>query len=164
MGTNTYIKNNKHIILEIINNKKEKYKVLFDKEDYDIVCKYNWRILKNKQGNNYYVISNQNNILMHRLIMKFPKEKVIDHKNHNGLDNRKKNLKICSQYENMQNQSKRINNKSGYSNICFEKNRNKWVVYININKRKKKVRTNTFEEAIKIRNKLLNERSELYGL
>lgn len=40
---------------------------------------------------------------MHRLIMDFPKGKDIDHKNGNGLDNRRCNLRICSRLENMSN-------------------------------------------------------------
>jgi hypothetical protein len=41
--------------------------------------------------------------LMHRRIMQAPKGKVIDHINSNTLDNRKENLRVCSQKENMQN-------------------------------------------------------------
>lgn len=42
-------------------------------------------------------------ILMHRLIAETPLDKHTDHLNHNTLDNRKINLKICSRSENMQN-------------------------------------------------------------
>ena len=41
--------------------------------------------------------------LMHRRIMNAPKGKVIDHINSNTLDNRRENLRVCSQKENMQN-------------------------------------------------------------
>lgn len=43
---------------------------------------------------------------LHRFIMNAPKGKDVDHKNHNTLDNRKRNLKVCSRAENIQNGSK----------------------------------------------------------
>lgn len=77
---------------------------------------------------------------MHRLIMGFPKGKCVDHINHNGLDNRKKNLRICTNKENKFNRLKSNNNTSGYKGVLFHKGekRNKhWVAVLGINKQKK---------------------------
>lgn len=49
-----------------------------------------------------YVIFGHNKSL-HREIMNPPKGMVIDHKNHNVLDNRRSNLRICTQAENTRN-------------------------------------------------------------
>jgi hypothetical protein len=43
-------------------------------------------------------------ILMHRLITKAPPGMVVDHINHDGLDNRRCNLQVCTHQENMWNQ------------------------------------------------------------
>ena len=41
---------------------------------------------------------------MHRQIMNFPEKGIlIDHKNRNGLDNRKENLRLCNSSQNSQN-------------------------------------------------------------
>ncbi len=47
-------------------------------------------------------------------------ERDIDHVNHNGLDNRRKNLRYVPENKNCTNRIKKNpNNKSGYRNVCF---------------------------------------------
>ena len=58
---------------------------------------YRWRISNN------YVITKKGYIKLHRLITNCPDDKVVDHINHNRLDNRKCNLRVCTQAENAQN-------------------------------------------------------------
>lgn len=54
--------------------------------------------------------------LMHRRILNAPKGMVVDHINHNTLDNRRSNLRLCSQAENMKNMRSRAN-KYGFRGI-----------------------------------------------
>ena len=70
-------------------------------------------------------------IEMHRFIMNFPKGKYVDHINHNTLDNRKCNLRICNNGDNLRNGKPRVNNTTGYNGICFDKNR--YVARIKVN-------------------------------
>lgn len=132
----------------VINHKKYgKQELFLDKDDYDFVKNIPINIVPDKCFNTFYVRCKLG--LLHRLITKCPKTSVVDHINHNGLDNRKRNLKVCSQYENIQNQRVRKTNTSGYKNISYDKEREKWAVYFNINKKKKRIgRYNTLEEAV----------------
>ena len=100
-------------------NNKEFY---FDKEDFDKIKEYNWHI--NKSG---YVVSH--NLRMNRVVMQCEdKEYVVDHINHNPLDNRKENLRICSQQHNTKNSSLRSNNTSGVTGVYRTKNKtNPWT-------------------------------------
>lgn len=54
----------------------------------------------------------------------------IDHLNGNRSDNRLKNLRQVDQSENNKNSKKRSNNKSGVTGVCFDKERQKWMVTI----------------------------------
>ncbi len=45
-------------------------------------------------------------VLMHRQVMRAPKGKNVDHINGDGLDNRKENLRLCTQSQNLQNQNR----------------------------------------------------------
>jgi hypothetical protein len=85
---------------------------LVDDEDYDFLIRWKWFTL-NSRGILYasrriYYRNNEHRqkyiyVHMHRLIMNCPNNMFIDHFNHNGLDNRKKNLRIVSHRQNLLN-------------------------------------------------------------
>lgn len=80
------------------------YETLIDTEDIEKIKDYCWGI----DGKGYvYRHKNINNsrISLHRFLLNPPKDKVIDHINHNPKDNRKINLRICSQSDNLLNKS-----------------------------------------------------------
>ena len=58
--------------------------------------------------------------------MNVPKDKQVDHKFGNVLDNRKENLRIATPQQNSMNQKKRKTNKSGYSGVGYIKETGKW--------------------------------------
>jgi hypothetical protein len=122
------------------------FSAIVDDEDFNDLSKYNWYVLK--QGDKYYravrhsnknetYYKNRKTILMHRQILGFNlnDKRKIDHINHNPLDNRKQNLRICTSIENSQNSIKRENVTSVYKGVSFHKNRKKYQAYIHINKK-----------------------------
>jgi len=98
---------------------------IVDDDDFNWLSRYSWRIVKGR--NNYYAQTSfwdknkkQNkNYSMHRLIMNNPDGLQVDHINHNGLDNRKENLRICTASQNSMNTHKTKENKYGYKGVCF---------------------------------------------
>jgi len=83
---------------------KENFKIIIDTEDLCKVKNMYWRI-----GSKGYAICdktiNKKNIriMMHRLIVNTPEGLYTDHINHNTLDNRKCNLRICNKSQNAMN-------------------------------------------------------------
>jgi hypothetical protein len=76
------------------------------------------------------------NILMHRQIMNPPKNKCIDHENHNGLDNRRCNLREATIAENNYNRKKTINRGTSiYKGVTWDEYHKKWRAAIGINRR-----------------------------
>jgi hypothetical protein len=75
-------------------------------------------------------------IHMHRQIMNTPDNMICDHKNHNGLDNRKTNLRNCTMEQNNANRRKRATGhgaqvtSSQYLGVSWCPRRKKWVSYI----------------------------------
>jgi len=74
--------------------------VLIDDKDYEVISKHNWYL-----SNGGYAISSMKakNVRMHRFILNAPVGEIIDHINGNKLDNRRKNLRICTPKENIWN-------------------------------------------------------------
>jgi hypothetical protein len=57
---------------------------------------------------------------LHRLIIQAKEDEIVDHLNGNKLDNRKSNLRICTQKANAQNRKET----KGY---CWDKNKQRWL-------------------------------------
>ena len=97
--------------------------MLIDEEDYQLVSRFKWH-----KGDTGYAVwrgikdGKKQTIRMHRLITNCPKGKIIDHINHDKLDNRKSNLRICTQSENMRNKREQGR---GYN---YHRQNNSWNV------------------------------------
>ena len=82
---------------------------LVDDEDFERVSQYKWTAEKCSKSENYYARNRTINAKMHRLIMGVCKSKlVVDHVNHRTLDNRKENLRVCTQKENLRNRKNKF--------------------------------------------------------
>ena len=111
------------------------YIALVDDEDYKRVNNFKWHI--KRCLNTIYATGwvgrsgRKKKTSMHRYIMGLSlyNKKKIDHTDHNGLNNQKSNLKICTQFENMKNQ---ISNKgvSRYKGVRWHKREKKWYSQI----------------------------------
>ena len=114
----------------------EKTQFFFDLEDYDLIKNYKWS--QKTDGIYSYIISytsDNHMIRLHRLIMNCKDNtKDVDHINHNVLDNRKQNLRICNHYENIVASKTYINNTSGRKGVYWDKSRNKWMACLTVNK------------------------------
>lgn len=91
---------------------------LVDNDDYKNLINYNWYAVELKSKLYAKCYYKGKNFYMHRLVMKAPKGKVVDHIFHNTLDNRKKYLRICSYSQNTIN-SKKVKGNSKYKGVRF---------------------------------------------
>lgn len=124
-----------------INSKKYGLKeVLIDDDDYDRIKDYSWCFMISDNRpyalTRFYTEKQGKNILLHRFIMDCPDNMVIDHINHNTLDNRKCNLRICTDKENSRNSKKPdIKCSSKYKGVCFCKQTKLWTSQIMVNRK-----------------------------
>lgn len=93
------------------------------------------------------------NMLMHRLIKNHPKGMTVDHKNGDTCDNRKENLRICTNSQNRMNTLVQCNNNtSGVKGVYWDKSRDLYMVGVNVNHKQKTVGYyKTIEEATQAR-------------
>ena len=144
--------NKEDFILLIISKNEERYEILIDIDDYDKINQYSWCI----SHDGYIVghLENKKQVKLHRYIMNCPDELVVDHINHNKLDNRKSNLRVATVQENSMNQRKPKNNTSGYKNI--RKVDNRYEISVMVNGKRYYEYALTLEQAIKTRDEMLD--------
>lgn len=80
---------------------------LVDDEDFDYLSQWKWHAKRGKTT--FYAATNGRKgddfqyMRMHRLIMSPPISMQVDHRDRDGLNNQKSNLRICNNGENKQN-------------------------------------------------------------
>lgn len=125
--------------------------IIIDVEDLEKVNKYLWHIDHSRE-NIYYAQASVRGttIRMHRLLIPTPLQ--IDHINHNGLDNRKCNLRACTNRENNCNKNFKRHPLSGYTGIRFNSKVGSYYVRIMVNKKEISLgHYKTLEAAVKAR-------------
>ena len=124
---------------------KEVARALIDVDDIDKCKDIKWYL----NGRGY--VYNDKVSAMHRFVMDCPNDLVVDHINHNKLDNRKSNLRICNSSENNMNISLSSDNRSGFVGVSYCNTRNKWIAQIQFNDKRKSRRFSNKSEAIRYR-------------
>ena len=114
-----------------------KYAIV-DPDDFERLNRHKW--CANKSKNTFYAVRSirrgknkkQLCIKMHREIINPPHPLVVDHINHNGLDNRKANLRPATRAQNILNRPyiKRKGSPSKYKGVSWNKQMKKWQVQI----------------------------------
>jgi len=75
-----------------------------------------------------FIKGKRTTVRMHRVVTNISAGKVVDHINHDGLDNRRANLRICTQKENQLNRvSLNSNNTSGVHGVTWHRGAGKWM-------------------------------------
>ena len=106
------------------------YVAQVDDEDYEYLSQFKW--FPNKRKHTTYAIRSpringkKTTILMHREILKPEKGNVCDHKDGDGLNNQRNNLRSCTQSQNLMNQRPLINKTSKFKGVSWKKARSKW--------------------------------------
>lgn len=102
---------------------------LVDNEDYNDLNKFIWyEWILPKQNTNYARRKEKGKILLlHRIILNCSSNLFIDHKNGNGLDCQKDNLRIATKSQNNSNVCKNKTATSIYHGVSYKKDRSKWV-------------------------------------
>lgn len=114
---------------------------LVDDEDYELVSQYRWYVwekpgtaTKRPQGPyvETRVAGTRSSLRMHILIMGQPG---IDHRDHNGLNNQRSNLRIATGSQNNQNMRSPIGYTSQYKGVYWSRQKRRWHATIAIGRK-----------------------------
>ena len=110
---------------------------IIDTADIPLVDGYNWRAQITCGNDKWYAYSKQRKIFLHRLLMTPPPGFITDHKNRNGLDCRRSNLRFATRMQNAQNKAHpRTGTIFKGVRQRKENGRRRWCALITVNKKK----------------------------
>lgn len=109
-----------------------------DAADFDWLSQWKWSALKVKKANTvrHYAMRMTRKgevegksvaVLMHRALLRAPKGMVVDHRDNDGLNNQRGNIRVCTQSENMLNCSAHLDARSNFKGVSFNKGLQKWT-------------------------------------
>ncbi len=111
-----------------------------DDEDFERVSRHKWQASSSRGGFRATRkeklrahIGQGNSIYLHREIMMAGDGVVVDHINHDALDNRRSNLRICTNAENLRNRlGPNKNSTGGIRGVTWLKRDSKWKAQIKV--------------------------------
>lgn len=107
------------------------YVALIDEEDEEAVRQYSWRAMVKSYTTYAFSLRNGVAQYMHRVVL--PGAQMIDHIDHNGLNNTRDNLRACTAQMNCANSRRRPGKRSeGYRGVRSQPRRNGWQARIKV--------------------------------
>lgn len=114
---------------------------IVDAEDYERMARFKWCARRDKHA--IYADRHARDesgkrlsVSMHRAVMGAGKGQIVDHINHNGLDNRRANLRECTHSENLRNRrSAQSGSVSQYIGVSWHNGNAKWCAHIKVDGR-----------------------------
>ncbi len=119
---------------------------LVDQDDFGRLARWSWHAFRSDRPGSLgpeHWYARGSHQWMHRLLAGATDEHHVDHRNGDGLDNRRENLRLCSKTENKRNVRTSWGG-SRYKGVSFEPSRNKWKVAI-MGADRKRIRIGRFE-------------------
>lgn len=97
------------------------HEILIDAEDAPTVCQYRWNVVRSR--NNFYARTriNGTSVKLHQFLL--PHAEMVDHKDANGLNNTRQNLRPCNRFQNVWNSRKIRAASSRFKGVSKVKNR-----------------------------------------
>ena len=102
---------------------------LVDDGDYEALRIHRWSLSHGYAARKV----NGRQLFMHRAILNPPPGQKIDHRNGDGLDNQRSNLRLATQAQNSQNQGKQSGTSSQFRGVTFHRPSQKWTAQIRVN-------------------------------
>lgn len=110
---------------------------IIDAEDLELVSQHKWCATRGRNTDYVQRKHGKQTVLLHRVLLNAPYGMHVDHRNHNGLDNRKENLRVCSPVENLMNSRKRKGCSSEFKGVrkLLDGRPRPWMATVQVNKK-----------------------------
>jgi hypothetical protein len=109
---------------------------IVDFDDFKTISRFKWCVQDTRGNKKFYAKrsirfggGHSRVEMMHRIILGVGPDKIVDHINGNGLDNRRINLRVCSISQNLMNTDKKRGCSSKYKGV-YRHSPSAWTAYI----------------------------------
>jgi hypothetical protein len=111
---------------------------LFSPDKITLVAGYSWHVMRATAPGTVYARSRvgRKAALLHRIVTNAPASALVDHENHDGLDNQDENLRVCNSSGNNQNMIKGSGGSSRFKGVSRHYG-GRWRVQIGIGGKQK---------------------------
>ena len=113
---------------------------LVDDDDYEWLNQWKW--CAHWQGLRWYAVrraptidGKQYKIRMHRVVIDAQPGQQVDHKDRDGLNNRRDNLRLCTNSQNQANRGKQAGCSSKFKGVTWHKQTGKWQARIRVHRK-----------------------------
>ena|SRR5438128_3286608 len=108
------------------------YVALVDDEDYERVAQFTWHAGIDRRAVYAQRSIARTTVQLHRLVLEITDAALqVDHRDHNGLNCQKQNLRVCTNSQNQGNKRKSTRSTSSkYKGVSWHKQRGKWQATI----------------------------------
>lgn len=112
-----------------------------DVDDHSLISNYKWHAWRHPKSGYVYarrriydsLSKTERIVYMHRELLAATSGQLVDHKNHDTLDNTRSNIRIASSAQNSQNSRLRRCNTSGFKGVQWLSANRKWRAFISNN-------------------------------
>lgn len=111
-------------------------------DDVDFAFLSQWKWCANKSSHTWYAYrtdytsGTRTTVFMHRLILSVTDPSVhVDHKDHNGINNQRYNLRVATPQQNQGNSKKQAGCSSQYKGVCWNRRDKKWQAQARFNRK-----------------------------
>ena len=120
---------------------------LISDEDFEEISKYRWYLHPDLWNKYVNMKKDKKTVYLHRFLMNAKKGQFVDHINGDGLDNRRENLRLCTNAQNGMNRKMQKNNVSGFRGVYSRNNGTRWEAQIYL--KSKRIYLGNFDSAEK---------------
>lgn len=111
------------------------FTALVDDEDFEALSKFTWHV--HRHGRMYYPQTTiykggKKTIRMHRMVVGCNSKILIDHKDGNGMNNTRENLRVATSTQNNRNARLRKDSTTGFKGVHFKKASRKFQAHIRV--------------------------------
>lgn len=117
---------------------------LVDEADFELASRFSWRATRNPKSRTWYARCDRGGaaIWLHRLLLDAPSGVLVDHIDHDGLNNRRNNIRLATSAQNQAHCRRHRDARSQYKGLWLERS-GRWVA--EIYSQGKKHRLGTFD-------------------